>query len=58
MENTTLISLEDLKKNFPISGGLFTALNGIDLKFGKSEFTGIVGPSGSGKTTLLNIIHK
>lgn len=39
-----------------MSGGKFTALNGIDLEFSKGEFTGVVGPSGSGKTTLLNII--
>lgn len=56
MENPTLISIESLKKHFPTSGGRFTALNGIDLKIGKAEFTGVVGPSGSGKTTLLNII--
>src|SRR5450756_762101 len=56
MENSTLIAIESLKKHFPTSGGRFTALNGIDLKIGKAEFTGVVGPSGSGKTTLLNII--
>jgi putative ABC transport system ATP-binding protein len=56
MENTTLISIEDLKKHFLTSGGKFTALNGINLTIGKAEFTGVVGPSGSGKTTLLNII--
>jgi putative ABC transport system ATP-binding protein len=56
MENPTLISIEALKKHIPASGGRFTALNGIDLKIGIAEFTGVVGPSGSGKTTLLNII--
>ena len=56
MENSTLISIEGLKKHFNMSGGKFTALNGIDLEFSKGEFTGVVGPSGSGKTTLLNII--
>ncbi len=56
MDSTNLILLQALKKHFPTSGGQFTALNGIDLTIGKSEFTGIVGPSGSGKTTLLNII--
>jgi putative ABC transport system ATP-binding protein len=56
MENSKIISIEGLKKHFVTSGGKFTALNGIDLEFGKGEFTGVVGPSGSGKTTLLNII--
>ncbi|MBI1222512.1 MAG: ATP-binding cassette domain-containing protein [Bacteroidetes bacterium] len=32
------------------------AVKGVDLLFGKGEFTAIVGPSGCGKTTLLNMI--
>ena len=56
MENGIIISIEGLKKHFPMGSGRFTALNGIDLTFGKGEFAGIIGPSGSGKTTLLNII--
>src|SRR5450759_3656015 len=56
MDNSKIISIEGLKKTFSTTGGKFTALNGINLDFGKGEFTGVVGPSGSGKTTLLNII--
>jgi len=56
MENLSIISIDGLKKHFSMSGGKFTALNGIDLEFSKGEFTGVIGPSGSGKTTLLNII--
>lgn len=56
MIESAIISIEGLVKRFPIGGGQFTALNGIDLTFGKGEFAGLVGPSGSGKTTLLNII--
>jgi len=56
METAKIISINGLKKHFNMSGGKFTALNGIDLEFSKGEFTGVVGPSGSGKTTLLNII--
>jgi putative ABC transport system ATP-binding protein len=56
MENNKIITLEGVKKHFPIGGGKFTALNGITLTFGEGEFAGFVGPSGSGKTTLLNII--
>jgi len=56
MGNETIITIEGLKKHFPMGSGRFTALNGIDLTVGKGEFAGIIGPSGSGKTTLLNII--
>lgn len=35
---------------------LVTALNDINLRIEKGEFTSLVGPSGSGKTTLLNIM--
>jgi putative ABC transport system ATP-binding protein len=56
MNNSKIIEIENLVKRFPIGGGHFTALNGINLTFGKGEFAGFVGPSGSGKTTLLNII--
>jgi putative ABC transport system ATP-binding protein len=56
MDNEILIETKNLKKHFPIGGGKFTALNDINLTFGKGEFAGLVGPSGSGKTTLLNII--
>ncbi len=56
MKTEKIISIEGLKKHFPMGTGKFTALNGINLEFGIGEFTGIIGPSGSGKTTLLNII--
>ena len=56
MENEKIITINGLKKHFPMGSGRFTALNGIDLSFSKGEFAGIIGPSGSGKTTLLNII--
>ena len=56
MEKSKIITLKSVKKDFPIGGGKFTALNGINLEFGEVEFAGFVGPSGSGKTTLLNII--
>lgn len=56
MKNGTIITIDNLVKRFPIGGGEFTALNGINLSFNKGEFSGIVGPSGSGKTTILNIV--
>lgn len=56
MKNNILIETRNLKKDFPMGEGRFTALHDINLAVGKGEFTGLVGPSGSGKTTLLNII--
>lgn len=52
----TIIRIEHLVKTFKTGSGSFTALDDINLSFGKGEFAGLVGPSGSGKTTLLNII--
>ena len=56
MENNTVISIQNLVKQFPVGREFFTALKNITLDLRKGEFTGLVGPSGSGKTTLLNII--
>lgn len=51
-----IIKISNLVKRFPVGKGFFTALDQVNLSFGKAEFAGLVGPSGSGKTTLLNII--
>ena len=56
METEQIVKLEGVYKRFPAGKTEFTALNNINLSFGKGEFAGLVGPSGSGKTTLLNII--
>lgn len=56
MESELIIKLDGLKKHYPIGGGQFTALNGINLEFTKGEFAALIGPSGSGKTTMINII--
>ena len=56
MDNSSIISIQNMTKRFPVGKGEFTALKNINLEFGEGEFAGLVGPSGSGKTTLLNII--
>ena len=56
MENNQLITIQNMAKDYPVGGGYFRALDGVNLTFKQGEFAGLVGPSGSGKTTLLNII--
>ncbi len=56
MDNNFIIQTDKLIKCFPMGKNEFTALKGINLRFGVGEFAGLVGPSGSGKTTLLNIL--
>jgi len=56
MDNSKIINISGLVKQFPMGNNNFTALHNINLAFIKGEFCGVVGPSGSGKTTLLNII--
>ena len=33
-----------------------SALDGVDIEFGRNEFTAIMGPSGSGKSTLMHVM--
>ncbi|MEU4238695.1 ABC transporter ATP-binding protein [Actinoplanes sp. NPDC026619] len=51
-----MISVQNVRKVFPMGGAEFVALGGVDLSVAENEFVTIVGPSGCGKTTLLNIL--
>ena len=55
----TLIDIRQLKKYYPIRGGVFKrhiadvkAVDGVDLRLSRGECLGLVGESGCGKTTL------
>ncbi len=54
-----LLKISDLKKYFPVKGGLFgrpvgwvRAVDGVSIEIFRGEAFGLVGESGSGKTTL------
>lgn len=54
--NNSIISMKDITKEYPFSGGVVRALRGVDVEIRKGSFMSIMGPSGSGKSTLMNII--
>ena len=51
-----MLELRNITKEYKTKTMSVTALKGISLTFGKSEFVSILGKSGCGKTTLLNVI--
>ena len=51
-----IISLDDVRRYFPMGEFVVKALDGVTLSIAEGEFTAITGPSGSGKSTLMNLI--
>ncbi|MHA1906379.1 MAG: ABC transporter ATP-binding protein [Candidatus Thorarchaeota archaeon] len=59
MSSNTILSIKNLKKYFPLTGGVFRrvigkvhAVDDVTLDINRGETIGIVGESGCGKTTL------
>ena len=52
----SLLEMSGVRKIYGQGATEVAALDGVDLRLEKAEFTTVFGPSGSGKTTLLNII--
>ena len=51
-----IVEVEAVEKQYTVGGTTLKALDGIDLKFRRGDYTSLVGPSGSGKTTLFNMV--
>lgn len=56
MQEESAIVISDVNRIFPVAGGEFQALKGINAQIPAGALTILKGRSGSGKTTLLNII--
>jgi putative ABC transport system ATP-binding protein len=53
---SSIIHLQDLKKNYYLGRQVIEVLKGITMDVMKNEYVALMGPSGSGKSTLMNII--
>ena len=55
-DSRLMLRARGVTRAFPVSGGKFWALRGIDADIPAGALTMLKGRSGSGKTTLLNIL--
>lgn len=55
-ENNSILSIQNVKKNFKIGSKTVEVLGGINIEIKNGEFISIVGESGCGKSTLLKMI--
>lgn len=55
MNNSSILTVENLTKSFPSGDRLLTVLNEVSFSINRGISCAVVGPSGSGKTTLLGL---
>lgn len=53
---TQALEAQSVVKQYPVGGGVVTAVDGVSFSLSRGEFVALVGPSGSGKTTMLAIL--
>lgn len=63
MMTEPLLSVDDLKKHFPVKGGILNrtvghvkAVDGVSFEIGRGETLALIGESGSGKSTVARTI--
>jgi len=52
----SIITIKELKKKFPVKGGFYEAVRGVNLEVHEKEIFGFLGPNGAGKTTTLRML--
>jgi putative ABC transport system ATP-binding protein len=52
----SIIECQNLSKHYHIGGEIIKALDRVNIRIKRGDYTSLVGPSGSGKTTLFNMI--
>jgi putative ABC transport system ATP-binding protein len=55
-EREPLVSIENLRRDFPMGHEIVHALDGVSLTVAAGGFLAVMGPSGSGKSTLLHLL--
>ncbi len=56
IENTCLIEVKDVVREYTMGEVTLRALDGVSLRIQCGEMISIMGPSGSGKSTLMNVL--
>lgn len=53
---SSAVRVRNLKKSYPMAGGLLPVLRGVSFDVAQGELVAVVGESGSGKSTLLHLL--